>query len=56
MSFNWDLVMNSFPLLLTGAVVTVQITALSVALGVIIGLFVGVARICHDRYGQDRGG
>ena len=47
MSFNWDLVMNSFPLLLTGAVVTVQITALSVALGVIIGLFVGVARICH---------
>jgi len=47
MSFNWDLVMNSFPLLLTGAVVTVKITALSVALGVIIGLFVGVARICH---------
>lgn len=46
MSFNWDLVMNSFPLLLTGAVVTVKITALSVALGVIIGLFVGVARIC----------
>ena len=47
MSFNWDMVMNSFPLLLTGAVVTVKITALSVALGVIIGLFVGVARICH---------
>ena len=47
MSFNWDLVINSFPLLLTGAVVTVKITALSVALGVIIGLFVGVARICH---------
>ena len=47
MSFNWDFVMNSFPLLLTGAVVTVKITALSVALGVIIGLFVGVARICH---------
>ncbi|WP_442767028.1 amino acid ABC transporter permease [Mitsuokella multacida] len=47
MSFNWDLVMNSFPLLLTGAVVTGKITALSVALGVIIGLFVGVARICH---------
>ena len=46
-SVNWYLVMNSFPLLLTGAVVTVKITALSVALGVIIGLFVGVARICH---------
>ena len=46
-SVNWYLVVNCVPLLLTGAVVTVKITALSVALGVIIGLFVGVARICH---------
>lgn len=33
------------PLLLTGAAVTVQITALSVLIGIIIGLFVGIARI-----------
>ena len=47
MSFNFDLVVNSFPLLLLGAWVTIKITALSVAVGVIIGLFVGIARICR---------
>lgn len=45
MSFNFDLVVSAFPLLLLGAGVTVKITSLSVALGVIIGLFVGIARI-----------
>lgn len=45
MQFNFDLVVNSFPLLLMGAGVTIKITALSVALGVVIGLFVGIARI-----------
>ena len=44
-AFHFDLVVNSFPLLLVGAGVTIKITALSVALGVIIGLFVGIARI-----------
>ena len=44
MHFNFDLVVNSFPLLLVGAGVTIKITALSVALGVVIGLFVGIAR------------
>ncbi len=47
MHFNWDLVINSFPLLLVGAGVTIKITAMSVALGVIIGMFVGIARICR---------
>ncbi len=45
MKFNFDLVVNSLPLLLVGAGVTIKITALSVALGVVIGLFVGIARI-----------
>lgn len=45
MQFNFDLIVNSFPLLLVGAGVTIKITALSVALGVVIGLFVGIARI-----------
>lgn len=45
MHFNFDLVVNSFPPLLVGAGVTIKITALSVALGVVIGLFVGIARI-----------
>ena len=49
MSFNFDLVVNSFPLLLLGAGVTIKITAMSVAVGVIIGRFVGIARICRVR-------
>ena len=49
MQFNFDLVVNSFPLLLVGAGVTIKITALSVALGVVIGLFVGIARISRLR-------
>ena len=49
MQFNFDLVVNSFPLLLVGAGVTIKITALSVALCVVIGLFVGIARISRLR-------
>ncbi len=45
MDFRIDLIVNSFPLLLVGAGVTVQITLLSVMVGVVIGLFVGIARI-----------
>ena len=50
MQFNFDLVVNSFPLLLVGAGVTIKITALSVALGVVIGLFVGIARISRIKF------
>ena len=49
MEFNFDLALRSMPLLLMGAVVTVKITALSVALGIVIGLFVGIARISSIR-------
>jgi glutamine transport system permease protein len=49
MEFNFSLMTSSFPLLLLGALVTIKITALSVTLGVLIGLFVGIARICHVR-------
>lgn len=45
MNFDFDLVVNSFPLLLLGAGVTVQITALSVGFGLLIGMFVGIARL-----------
>jgi len=47
MNFNFDLIVTSFPLLLLGAGITIKITAMSVALGIIIGLFVGIARICR---------
>ena len=49
MTFDMDLVFNSFPLLLVGAGVTIQVTVLSTAIGFVIGLIVGVARISHVR-------
>jgi polar amino acid transport system permease protein len=44
-NFDVDLIVRSFPLLLMGAGVTVQITALSVGFGLLIGMFVGIARL-----------
>jgi len=45
LEMNFELMAQAMPLLLTGAAVTVKITALSVFLGILIGLFVGIARI-----------
>lgn len=45
MNFDFDLIVRSFPLLLMGAGVTVQITALSVGFGLLIGMFVSLARL-----------
>lgn len=45
MNFDFDLIIKSFPLLLVGAGVTVQITAMSVGFGLLIGMFVGIARL-----------
>ncbi len=45
MNFDFDLIIRSFPLLLMGAGVTVQISALSVGFGLLIGMFVGMARL-----------
>lgn len=46
MDFNYSLIPHALPLLLEGALVTVQITAISVGLGLIIGMFAGIARVC----------
>ncbi|TWH45227.1 amino acid ABC transporter permease [Sporomusa sp. KB1] len=45
MNFDFELILQSFPLLLLGAGVTVQITVLSVGFGLLIGMFVGIARL-----------
>lgn len=45
MSFDLQLVIDSLPLLGLGALVTVEITAVAVSLGVMIGLFVGIAEL-----------
>lgn len=49
MSFDIDLVIRSFPLLLIGAGVTVQITALSVSFGLLIGMLIGISRLSTNR-------
>ena len=49
MEMNFELMAQAIPLLLLGAGVTVKITALSVLLGILIGLFVGIARISTYR-------
>ena len=52
MSFDLQLVLDSLPLLAMGALVTVEITAVAVSLGVMIGRFVGIAEL--SRYGYRR--
>ncbi len=49
MSFDIQLVLDSLPLLGLGALVTIEISAVAVALGVMIGLFVGIAEL--SKYG-----
>lgn len=44
-----DVVKESLPLLLEGAWFTVQITVISVAIGCVIGLFFGLARLSKNR-------
>jgi polar amino acid transport system permease protein len=45
MNFDFNIVLQSFPLLLAGAVVTIKITAISVGLGLLLGMFAGIARL-----------
>ncbi len=44
---DFELIKNALPILLLGAGVTIEITAVSVAIGFFIGLFVGIARISN---------
>lgn len=48
MKLDFDLILQSFPLLLMGAGVTIEITVLSVAFGMLIGMFVGIARLSKN--------
>lgn len=50
MTLNIDLIINSFPLLLAGALITIKITLISVGIGICIGLFVGIARVAKLKW------
>ena len=45
MDFDFSLITSSFPLLLQGALVTLQITALAVGLGLVLGLIAALAQL-----------
>ena len=45
MSFDFSLIWNSLPLLLAGAGVTIEITAIAVGLGFVFGLIISVCRL-----------
>ena len=45
MSFNWSLIADNLPLLLQGALITIKITAFSVAAGFIIGMLASIANL-----------
>lgn len=45
MDINFGLIWEAMPLLLAGAGITLEITALSVGFGLLIGMMVGVARL-----------
>lgn len=47
MDINYDIITESFPLLLAGAGITIQITATAVFFGFLIGCLVGIARLCN---------
>lgn len=49
MTFSWTLIWQTLPMLLTGAWVTVKLTTISVALGILIGTFVGIGRLSRRR-------
>lgn len=48
MELDWTLIKDSMPILLMGAGVTVEITALSVGLGLLIGVLMGIARLSKN--------
>ena len=48
--FDISLIIDSLPLLGIGALVTIEITAVAVALGTLIGLFVGIAELSRYWY------
>lgn len=50
MNFDFKMVVDAFPLLLIGAGITIQITALSVGFGMFIGLFMSIARLSSVKF------
>jgi polar amino acid transport system permease protein len=50
MDFRWEIIANYMPLLLKGVVLTLQLTAISVAIGTVIGLFFSLLRVSRAKF------
>lgn len=48
MTINWGLAIESFPILLQGAKITLEFTVVSVFFGAILGLFFALGRMSHN--------
>jgi len=46
-TINWGLALQTLPVLLQGAVLTLELTAGAVAIGVVLGLFLALGRLSH---------
>ncbi|MDA8228471.1 MAG: amino acid ABC transporter permease [Desulfitobacterium hafniense] len=46
---HWGLAVEALPVLLKGAVLTLELTAGAVAIGIVIGLFMALARLSHNK-------
>lgn len=49
MKLDWQVVLDSFPILTEGALLTLELTAGAVAIGVIIGLFMALGRLSKHK-------
>ena len=48
MNIDWNIAIVSLPVLLRGAVITLELTAGAVAMGVVIGMFMALARLSNS--------
>ncbi|HBR27933.1 MAG TPA: nickel transporter, partial [Firmicutes bacterium] len=51
MDYTWDLsvIVRFFPVLLEGAALTIELTCIAVAMGILIGTFVGIGRVSKHK-------
>ncbi len=49
MDFRWAVIINNLPLLLTGVILTLQLTIVSVGIGTVIGLLVSLLRVSKSK-------
>ena len=51
MSYTWDLsvIVRFLPVLVQGAILTIQLTCIAVGMGILIGTFVGIGRVSKNK-------